>query len=64
MQPAGESLVGWVQPTILHKVTSGGLHPPYVLKKTESVTFQSPRLNQATAGLVQTHETLLDIARA
>ncbi len=29
VQLAGGSPVGWVQPTILQYVRSGGLHPPY-----------------------------------
>ena len=47
MQRAGGSPVGWVQPTISHSVTSGGLHPPYELRTIASVTLPSPRLNQA-----------------
>ena len=38
---------GWVQPTISHRVTSAGLHPPDARRTIEGVILPSPRFNQA-----------------
>ena len=37
-RPLARLAVGWVQPTILHSVTSGGLHPPYALRTIEGAS--------------------------
>jgi hypothetical protein len=39
--------VGWVQPTIPNRITTGGLHPPHVLPLINGVTLPSRPLNHA-----------------
>jgi hypothetical protein len=50
MHRARGSPVGWVQPTIVHRVTSVGLHPPHALRTIGGVTLPSPRSNHARKG--------------